>query len=76
MEDLVGSNGTKKRGTGPTGKMKQLFEAASSSRAASNKSLPLCWRPSSISMPLGEGCLTVEPVFEETEIRLFTSLFA
>jgi len=29
VEDLVGSNGTKKRGTGPTGKMKQLFEAAS-----------------------------------------------
>jgi hypothetical protein len=29
VEDLVGSNSTKKRGTGPTGKMKQLFEAAS-----------------------------------------------
>lgn len=29
QEDLVGSNGTKKRGAGPTGKMKQLFEAAS-----------------------------------------------
>ena len=29
VEDLVGSNGTKKLGTGPTGKMKQLFEAAS-----------------------------------------------
>jgi hypothetical protein len=29
VEDLVGSNGTKKRGSGPTGKMKQLFEAAS-----------------------------------------------
>lgn len=29
VEDLVGSNATKKRGTGPTGKMKQLFEAAS-----------------------------------------------
>jgi transcriptional regulator with XRE-family HTH domain len=29
VEDLVGTNGTKKRGTGPTGKMKQLFEAAS-----------------------------------------------
>lgn len=29
VEYLVGSNGTKKRGTGPTGKMKQLFEAAS-----------------------------------------------
>jgi hypothetical protein len=25
----VGTNGKKKRGTGPTGKMKQLFEAAS-----------------------------------------------
>lgn len=29
VEDLVGSNGTKKRGSGPPGKMKQLFEAAS-----------------------------------------------
>ncbi len=29
VDDLVGTNGTKKRGTGPTGKMKQLFEAAS-----------------------------------------------
>jgi transcriptional regulator with XRE-family HTH domain len=29
VEDLAGSNGTKKRGSGPTGKMKQLFEAAS-----------------------------------------------
>jgi hypothetical protein len=29
VDDLVGSNGTKKRGAGPTGKMKQLFEAAS-----------------------------------------------
>lgn len=29
VEDLVGTNGTKKRGTGPTGKMRQLFEAAS-----------------------------------------------
>jgi len=29
VEDLVGTNGSKKRGTGPTGKMKQLFEAAS-----------------------------------------------
>jgi transcriptional regulator with XRE-family HTH domain len=29
VEDLVGSNGSKKRGTGPTGKMRQLFEAAS-----------------------------------------------
>ena len=29
VEDLVGTNGTKKRGAGPTGKMKQLFEAAS-----------------------------------------------
>ena len=29
VDDLVGSNGKKKRGAGPTGKMKQLFEAAS-----------------------------------------------
>lgn len=29
VENLAGSNGTKKRGSGPTGKMKQLFEAAS-----------------------------------------------
>ncbi len=29
VDDLVGSNGTRKRGAGPTGKMKQLFEAAS-----------------------------------------------
>ena len=29
VEDLVGTNGTRKRGAGPTGKMKQLFEAAS-----------------------------------------------
>jgi transcriptional regulator with XRE-family HTH domain len=29
VEDLVGANGTRRRGTGPTGKMKQLFEAAS-----------------------------------------------
>jgi hypothetical protein len=27
--DLVGTNGQKKRGTGPTDKMRQLFEAAS-----------------------------------------------
>lgn len=29
VEDFVGFNGAKKRGSGPTGKMKQLFEAAS-----------------------------------------------
>jgi len=29
VEDLVGTNGTRKHGAGPTGKMKQLFEAAS-----------------------------------------------
>jgi len=29
VDDLVATNGTKKRGSGPTGKMKQLFEAAS-----------------------------------------------
>jgi transcriptional regulator with XRE-family HTH domain len=29
VEDLVGTNGKKNRGSGPTGKMKQLFEAAS-----------------------------------------------
>ncbi|HEX7774847.1 MAG TPA: helix-turn-helix transcriptional regulator [Pyrinomonadaceae bacterium] len=29
VEDLIRTNGTKKRGSGPTGKMKQLFEAAS-----------------------------------------------
>lgn len=29
VDELVGTNGTKRRGTGPTGKMKQLFEAAS-----------------------------------------------
>jgi hypothetical protein len=29
VDDLVGTNGTKKRGAGSTGKMKQLFEAAS-----------------------------------------------
>ena len=29
VEDLVGTNGARKRGTGPTGKMRQLFEAAS-----------------------------------------------
>lgn len=29
VEDLVGTNGTKKRGSGPAGKMRQLFEAAS-----------------------------------------------
>lgn len=29
VDDLVGTNGKKKRGAGPTGKMKQLFEAAS-----------------------------------------------
>jgi hypothetical protein len=29
VDALVGTNGTKKRGSGPTGKMKQLFEAAS-----------------------------------------------
>jgi len=28
-DDLVGTNGKKKRGTGPAGKMRQLFEAAS-----------------------------------------------
>lgn len=28
-DDLVGINGKKKRGAGPTGKMRQLFEAAS-----------------------------------------------
>jgi transcriptional regulator with XRE-family HTH domain len=29
VDELVGTNGTRKRGSGPTGKMKQLFEAAS-----------------------------------------------
>jgi transcriptional regulator with XRE-family HTH domain len=29
VDDLVGTNGKKKRGAGPTGRMKQLFEAAS-----------------------------------------------
>lgn len=29
VDDLVGTNGTRKRGAGPTGKMKKLFEAAS-----------------------------------------------
>lgn len=29
VDDLVGTNGMKKRAAGPTGKMKQLFEAAS-----------------------------------------------
>ncbi len=29
VDDLVGTNRKKKRGAGPTGKMKQLFEAAS-----------------------------------------------
>ena len=29
VDELVGTNGSKKRGSGPTGKMKQLFEAAS-----------------------------------------------
>jgi transcriptional regulator with XRE-family HTH domain len=29
VDDLVGTNGTRKRGAGPTGKMKQSFEAAS-----------------------------------------------
>jgi transcriptional regulator with XRE-family HTH domain len=29
VDDLVGTNGKKKRGTGPAGKMRQLFEAAS-----------------------------------------------
>jgi len=29
VDDLVGTNETRKRGAGPTGKMKQLFEAAS-----------------------------------------------
>lgn len=29
VDDLVGTNGMMKLGSGPTGKMKQLFEAAS-----------------------------------------------
>ena len=29
VDDLVGTNGKKRRGTGPAGKMRQLFEAAS-----------------------------------------------
>lgn len=29
VDELVGTNGTRKRGSGPTGKMKLLFEAAS-----------------------------------------------
>jgi transcriptional regulator with XRE-family HTH domain len=29
VEDLVGGNGTKRRGNGPAGKMRRLFEAAS-----------------------------------------------
>jgi hypothetical protein len=29
VKDFVGTNGKKKRGTGPAGKMRQLFEAAS-----------------------------------------------
>jgi len=40
VEDLVGSNGTKKRGTGPTGKMNSFLKPPLNSRAASNKSLP------------------------------------
>lgn len=37
VEDLVVTNGKKKCGAGPTGRMRQLFEAALDSRAASNK---------------------------------------
>jgi hypothetical protein len=29
VEDLLGNNGSKRRGTGPAGKMRQLFDAAS-----------------------------------------------
>jgi len=29
VDDLVGTNGQKKRGNGPAGRMRQLFEAAS-----------------------------------------------
>jgi hypothetical protein len=44
VEDLVGSNGTKKRGIGPTGKMKQLSKPPLNSRAASNRRLLLSWK--------------------------------
>jgi hypothetical protein len=51
VEDLVSSNRTKKRGSGPTGKMKQLFEAASQLHAAGSKSLPLSSKLSSTNTP-------------------------
>ena len=55
VEDLVGSTGTKKRGSGPTGKMKQLFEAASQLPAGSNRRSPLSSNPSSFTMPASKA---------------------
>ena len=54
VDDLVGTDGTRKRGAGPTGKMKQLFEAASRLRALSSRRSPPSSKPSSINMPRGE----------------------
>ena len=45
VEDLVGSNGSKKRGAGPTGKMKQLFEAASRLPRSQQQKLPAIIEP-------------------------------
>jgi hypothetical protein len=50
VDDLVGTNGQKKRGNGPAGRMRQRFEVASKLRAASNKKSLPSWRPSSLTI--------------------------
>lgn len=45
-----GNNGRRKRGTGPTGKMRRLFEAASQLPRSNKRSLPPSWKPSSLIM--------------------------
>ncbi len=50
VEDLVGTNGKKKRGTGPTGKMKQLSRLPLNFPAASNKRLLHCLKPSLLTI--------------------------
>jgi len=54
-EDLVGSNAAKKRGTGPIGKKKQLFEAASQLPRSQQQSFAAVLDLSSINTVCGDG---------------------
>jgi len=56
--ELLGSednnNGRKRRGTGPTGKMRRLFEAASQLPRSQHEKLTAVSKPSSTNTPHGE----------------------